>query len=117
MDEVDESLANQLRDIVKRHQGTLVETEDDATHIIYRIPESAKADGAADYLRPVMRRDRNALVHWWYCPDSYDTWVSDFSLEIDIDDKYEPDGAWEVRQPIISLQVCLVNSLHGRCLC
>ena len=37
-------MATRLKDIVKTHQGALVESEDDATHIIYPIPESAKED-------------------------------------------------------------------------
>lgn len=40
-EEVDKTLASQLRDIVKRHQGTMVESEDDSTHIIYPVPENA----------------------------------------------------------------------------
>ena len=48
------------------------------------------------YVRPVMRRERNTLVHWWYTPDSYDTWVPDINIDIELDDKYDPDGAWEV---------------------
>lgn len=44
-----------------------------------------------------MRRERNTLVHWWYSPDSYDTWVTDINIDLELDDKYDPDGAWEVK--------------------
>ena len=49
------------------------------------------------FVRPVMRRERNTLVHWWYSPDSYDTWVTDINIDLELDDKYDPDGAWEVK--------------------
>ena len=39
-----EDLCSRLKDIVKRHQGTLVTSEDDATHIVYDIPDTAKHD-------------------------------------------------------------------------
>lgn len=43
-EEIDQELAVRLKDIVKRHQGACVDAEDDATHIIYAVPESAKDD-------------------------------------------------------------------------
>lgn len=51
---------------------------------------------AGDFVRPVLRRERNTILHWWYAPDSYDTWVTDLHIDMDVDDKYDPDGAWEV---------------------
>lgn len=46
-EEIDAELASRLKDVIKRHQGTLVESEDEATHIIYSIPSSAKEDASS----------------------------------------------------------------------
>ncbi|XP_067951707.1 SWI/SNF complex subunit SMARCC2-like isoform X2 [Watersipora subatra] len=96
MDSVDPELTARLKDIIKRHQSMHVESEDDATHIIYPIPDSAKNEVNRDFVRPVMRRERNTMLHWWYTPDSYDTWVTDIHIDLDVDDIYNPDGAYEV---------------------
>lgn len=42
-----------------------------------------------------MKRDRNAMIYWWYILDSYDVWVLDvfFDLEIDI---FQYSGVLEV---------------------
>ena len=42
--ELDKSLATKLKDIVKRHQGSLAETAEDATHAVY-APIIVKDDG------------------------------------------------------------------------
>jgi len=49
-----------------------------------------------NYIRPVFKRERNTMLHWWYTPDSYDTWVTEPYIDLEIDDKYDPGGAWEV---------------------
>lgn len=42
-----------------------------------------------------MKRDRNAMIHWWYTPDSYDVWVPDVSPDLEIDTP-QHSGALEV---------------------
>ncbi|XP_034934186.1 SWI/SNF complex subunit SMARCC2 [Chelonus insularis] len=70
--EVDKATAAKIKDIVRRHQGTIAETETDATHVIYPPVDPMEEE----YARPCMRRERNVLLHWYYFPDSYDSWVS-----------------------------------------
>ena len=43
------------------------------------------------------------MLHWWYAPDSYDTWVTDIHIDLDVDDIFNPDGAWEVRKTVLFL--------------
>jgi len=62
-----------MREIVKRHQGTLVEEKEKATHIIQCAPPSPVND--EEWIRPITKRDKQVLVHWWYHPDSYDSWI------------------------------------------
>ncbi|KAK7485068.1 hypothetical protein BaRGS_00023707, partial [Batillaria attramentaria] len=86
--EVDKILQPKLKDIVKRHQGTLADSEENATHILYTLPSNPAAD--EEYFRPVMKRDRNCIVHWWYYPESYDTWVTDVYIDYDCESTAKP---------------------------
>ncbi|XP_050546490.1 SWI/SNF complex subunit SMARCC2 isoform X2 [Daktulosphaira vitifoliae] len=62
-----------LKEIIKRHQGTITENEQEATHIVY--PNVDPID--EEYARPVYKnRERWSLLHWYYFPDSYDSWVN-----------------------------------------
>jgi hypothetical protein len=47
------------------------EDEEDATHIIYPTVDPMEEE----YARPVFRRGNSVLVHWYYFPDSHDTWA------------------------------------------
>ncbi|XP_054161730.1 SWI/SNF complex subunit SMARCC1-like [Oppia nitens] len=79
--DVDKQLVLKLRDIVKRHQGKVVETAEEATHIVY--PPIGISGDCDDWVRIVMKRDRNALLHWWHTPDSYDNWVTGVDIDIE----------------------------------
>ncbi|XP_011294383.1 SWI/SNF complex subunit SMARCC2 isoform X2 [Musca domestica] len=69
--EVDKQLATRLREILAIRRVEIVSDEDDATHIIY--PE---VDPHPDeYARPVFRRGNHVMMHWYYFPESYDTWT------------------------------------------
>lgn len=70
--DVDKSTAVKVKEVVKRHQGTVVENETDATHIVYPAIDSLDEE----YARPCMKRDRSVLLHWYYFPDSYDSWTT-----------------------------------------
>lgn len=47
------------------------EDEEDATHIVYPTVDPLEEE----YARPVFRRGNHVLVHWYYLPDSHDTWA------------------------------------------
>uniref|UniRef100_A0A670ZNL7 SWI/SNF related BAF chromatin remodeling complex subunit C1 n=1 Tax=Pseudonaja textilis TaxID=8673 RepID=A0A670ZNL7_PSETE len=64
--DIELKVANKLKDIVKRHQGTVTDDKSKATHHIYPVPTSLDED---EWLRPVMRKDKQVLVHWGYYPD------------------------------------------------
>lgn len=74
--EVEKNLATKLKDILKRRGGQLVESEAAATHILY--PHSDPLD--EEYARPGMRQDKMMMMHWYYFPESYDTWVNAESI-------------------------------------
>uniref|UniRef100_A0A8C1X3N3 SWI/SNF related, matrix associated, actin dependent regulator of chromatin, subfamily c, member 2 n=1 Tax=Cyprinus carpio TaxID=7962 RepID=A0A8C1X3N3_CYPCA len=56
--EIEPKLLGKLKDIIKRHQ----------------------------WVRPVMKRDKQMLLHWGYWPDSYDTWISASEVEAAVED-------------------------------
>lgn len=69
-----------------------LDNEDEATHIIY--PPCDPLD--EEYARPTMKRDRMVLLHWYYFPDSHDTWTS-MELPVDPPDSPVPHtGVWRV---------------------
>ncbi|XP_061399718.1 SWI/SNF complex subunit SMARCC2 [Musca vetustissima] len=69
--EVDKQLATRLKEILAIRRVEIVADEEDATHIIY--PE---VDPHPDeYARPVFRRGNHVMMHWYYFPESYDTWT------------------------------------------
>ncbi|XP_035724881.1 SWI/SNF complex subunit SMARCC2-like isoform X1 [Vespa mandarinia] len=70
--DVDKSTATKVKEAVRRHQGTVVENEADATHIIFPPVDPMEEECA----RPCMRRERSVLLHWYYFPDSYDSWTT-----------------------------------------
>ena len=59
----------QLVGVVKRHQGVVVETVEEASHVIYPPPPPAAEE---EYVRPLQLRGKGGvLVHWWYLPDRW----------------------------------------------
>ncbi|XP_054712292.1 LOW QUALITY PROTEIN: SWI/SNF complex subunit SMARCC2-like [Uloborus diversus] len=79
MPEVEKQLVPRLKDIIKRHQGTIAENPDDASHLVH--PPLPTTDGPEDWVRVVFRRDKNVMLHWWFYPDSYDTWVTGTDID------------------------------------
>ncbi|XP_017783860.1 PREDICTED: SWI/SNF complex subunit SMARCC2 isoform X2 [Nicrophorus vespilloides] len=70
--EIDKNLAMKLKDIIKKRNGQVVESEMSATHILYPHCDPLEEE----YARPGMRQDKMIMMHWYYFPDSYDTWVN-----------------------------------------
>ena len=48
------------------------EGRDKATHVVYPTQDPLEEE----YARPLFRRDKYTMLHWYYFPDSYDTWVT-----------------------------------------
>ncbi|XP_065079578.1 SWI/SNF complex subunit SMARCC1-like isoform X2 [Ochlerotatus camptorhynchus] len=92
--EVDKATANRISDIVTNHQGEMTLDEEEATHIIYPAVDPLPED----YARPTFRRDKHVMIHWYYFPDSYDTWVPNtFDLpEAVPDSPMSPGDRWRV---------------------
>ena len=72
----------ELTDIIYSHRGTVVDTIEEATHLVEwddELDGSTHISGDEEYIRTVQVQTGvdscEALVHWWYYPDSYDEWV------------------------------------------
>ena len=51
------------------YQGVIVESVEEASHVIYPPPPPSPND--EEYVRPLLVRGKNVLVHWWYYPDRW----------------------------------------------
>lgn len=51
-----------------------------------------------EFARPTLKRDRMTLLHWYYFPDSHDSWVS-IDLPVDPPDSPPPHSLpWRVNK-------------------
>ena len=69
--DVDKVLSTKIKEIITNHQGEMTEDEEEATHIVYSVVDPLPEE----YARPSFKRDRNVMLHWYYFPESYDSWV------------------------------------------
>ena len=94
MPSVEKTLAQRLKDIVTRHRGTVVETQEEATHVVH--PPVAVPPEAEDWVRVVERSGRNALIHYFFTPDSYDAWLTNVDLDVEPESPASRDEVLEV---------------------
>lgn len=87
-----------LRAVIQK-RGITVSTASSATHIIYPDPKGTtkgETEGT-EYCRTLEIRDSLALVHWWYYPDSYDSWIQEDDVQGDPEPNEEHEGPWHVQ--------------------
>uniref|UniRef100_A0A6P7GRZ5 SWI/SNF complex subunit SMARCC2-like n=1 Tax=Diabrotica virgifera virgifera TaxID=50390 RepID=A0A6P7GRZ5_DIAVI len=65
--ELDKAVAQKVKEIIRKRNGQIVETEETATHIIYGPVDPLKDE----YGRPVTKRDKMVMMHWYYFPNSF----------------------------------------------
>lgn len=69
--DVEKSLAVRIRSIITKHQGEITEDEEEASHIVCPIVEPLPED----FARPIFKKGNHIMIHWYYFPESYDSWV------------------------------------------
>lgn len=96
--QVPSSLLASLRAIVQK-RGTIVSSASDATHVIYPDPEgtTARETSDVDYCRPLNISETHALVHWWYYPDSYDSWIPKSEVDGVVEPPEDHHDPWHVQ--------------------
>ncbi|XP_069043125.1 SWI/SNF complex subunit SMARCC2 isoform X2 [Lepisosteus oculatus] len=86
--DIEPKLLGKLKDIIKRHQGSVTEDRAASSLIVVPIPASLEEE---EWVRPVMKRDKQVLLHWGYSPDSYDTWIPASEVEAAVEDPPTPE--------------------------
>ncbi|XP_068170806.1 SWI/SNF complex subunit SMARCC2 isoform X2 [Antennarius striatus] len=86
--DIEPKLLGKLKDIIKRHQGSVTEDKASGSHIVVPLPTSLEEE---EWVRPVMKRDKQMLLHWGYFPDSYDTWIPASEVEASVEDPPSPE--------------------------
>jgi len=78
---------DRLSAIARKHGASVVSSPREATHIVYPDPPgTTEAETEAeDYCVSLKRKGNQVLTHWWYFPDSYDSWIPAQEVE-------DPDG-------------------------
>ncbi|KAJ2711198.1 SWI/SNF and RSC complex subunit Ssr2, partial [Coemansia spiralis] len=90
---------DELERAVTRLGGSITDSEQEATHIVNSSEVKSSTQSAPDdvWFRTLSKRDGQALVHWWYTPDSYDAWVpAGPPYDAEPEDAGERAGAWHV---------------------
>ena len=90
--DLEKSQVSKLKEIVNKFGGYLTESESEATHIIYPSVDPLEEE----FARPVLKRDKMLMMHWYFLPDSYDSWVSlEYPEEVQQDSR-KPSVPWRV---------------------
>ncbi|XP_068154270.1 SWI/SNF complex subunit SMARCC2 isoform X2 [Drosophila tropicalis] len=92
--EIEKSFEGRLREILDNRRVEIVTDEEDATHIVYPIVDPHQDE----YARPIFKRGNHVMLHWYYFPESYDSWtVNNFDLPDNIPENPESPGErWRV---------------------
>ncbi|XP_028893610.2 SWI/SNF complex subunit SMARCC2 isoform X2 [Zeugodacus cucurbitae] len=93
--EINKELAQKLRDILSTRRVEIVTDEEEATHTIYPVVDPHPDE----YARPVFKRGNHVMLHWYYFPESYDSWaINSFDLPEYVPENHEVPGerCWHV---------------------
>uniref|UniRef100_A0A8C7MNK3 SWI/SNF related BAF chromatin remodeling complex subunit C2 n=1 Tax=Oncorhynchus kisutch TaxID=8019 RepID=A0A8C7MNK3_ONCKI len=91
--DIEAKLLGKLKDIIKRHQVASTKLQKCSGLKMRPLPLSLTNPlvGSEEWVRPVMKRDKQVLLHWGYSPDSYDTWISASEVEAAVEDPPSPE--------------------------
>uniref|UniRef100_A0A8C3HHM7 SWI/SNF related BAF chromatin remodeling complex subunit C2 n=1 Tax=Chrysemys picta bellii TaxID=8478 RepID=A0A8C3HHM7_CHRPI len=89
--EIEPKLLGKLKDIIKRHQGTVTEDRNNRSLCVSPCHSLPSVSLVEEWVRPVMKRDKQVLLHWGYFPDSYDTWIPASEIEASVEDAPTPE--------------------------
>ncbi|EDW66752.1 SWI/SNF complex subunit SMARCC1 isoform X2 [Drosophila virilis] len=92
--EIEKSFEARLREILDNRRVEIVTDEEDATHIVYPVVDPHPDE----YARPIFKRGNHVMLHWYYFPESYDSWtLNSFDLPENIPENPEsPAERWRV---------------------
>ncbi|KAI0978520.1 hypothetical protein GJ496_005233 [Pomphorhynchus laevis] len=74
--EISNKMQDELKRIIKKHNGFIATAEDDADHVVFPICEdSLPRSSERVWARAVQQKFDQTLVHFWFHPDSCDKWL------------------------------------------
>lgn len=73
-----------------------MENKDEATHILHGRLHEYKDNAEEDWFRTLEKDGSMVLVHWWYYPDSFDSWLPQTEQFADPEEPPEHTGAWKI---------------------
>lgn len=74
-----------------------VEEKNEATHILYGKLHEYNTEGVEeDWFRTLEKDGPLVLVHWWYYPDSFDSWLPQTQQFADPEEPPEHTGPWRL---------------------
>lgn len=79
----EKSEISKYKEIARKHKAQIVDDEESASHIVY-----PRVDPEEDYARPVFKKDKYVMFHFYYMPDNRDTWEK---VDLSVIDKVPPD--------------------------
>ncbi|KAG1119248.1 hypothetical protein G6F42_013017 [Rhizopus arrhizus] len=83
--------------MIKRLGATYVDNVDNATHILHgKLHEYNKSSVEEDWFRTLEKDGNMVLVHWWYYPDSFDSWLPQTQQFTDPEEPPEHNGSWKI---------------------
>ncbi|KAF1802866.1 hypothetical protein V8B55DRAFT_1594929 [Mucor lusitanicus] len=97
MDPVTDAHRKTVIAMIKRLGATYVENVDKATHILHgKLHEYNKSSVEEDWFRTLEKDGNMVLVHWWYYPDSFDSWLPQTQQFTDPEEPPEHNGSWKI---------------------
>lgn len=74
-----------------------MDDKNNATHILYGKLHEYNTEGAEeDWFRTLEKNGPLVLVHWWYYPDSFDSWLPQTQQFADPEEPPEHTGPWRI---------------------
>ncbi|CAG8458114.1 12414_t:CDS:2 [Ambispora leptoticha] len=93
-DSVDRDSLQELRRVGRSLGADFTDSEKEATHIVHLTNDPDDTD--EEWFRTLEKKNGKVLLHWWYYPDSYDTWMVETAEHADPEPAPEHNGPWNV---------------------
>ncbi|CAG8495686.1 7288_t:CDS:2 [Ambispora gerdemannii] len=93
-DSVDRDSLHDLRRVGRSLGADFTDSEKEATHIVHLTNDPDDSD--EEWFRTLEKKNGKVLLHWWYYPDSYDTWMVETAEHADPEPAPEHNGSWNV---------------------
>lgn len=84
------------KELAKKYKIAIVDDEESATHLLY-----PSLDPEDEYARPVFKKDKHVMIHFYYLADTRDQWV-----KMDLPSEKTPPDQITTHSPTDQWRVC-----------